>query len=260
MSSSQYTPVSDTKNSIYYHSANLAVIVTADFNANHAYRYYQAYGWAQARFGGCSGMPQDKIQDMAAFYDDQITDDAWNWYRINYLMHKPFAARPSWEQVAGRLGEILDDPALIVEYIGIRDNGSVDKTSWCKVGHTCNFILTLLYERIKYEDLHVNQNKKKNNATKAATETPWAPTDRWAAAHVLYSMLGGFQDDFAVDYRDRNHSRYVIEYRAAEKAGDINDVIKPCNKSLTPEQYQAQLLAKDASFLGRVASYFRAMA
>ncbi|KAK7740626.1 hypothetical protein SLS62_011067 [Diatrype stigma] len=223
--------------------------ITEKFNSEeYSYRYYQAYGWAQARLGASTVIDSSRVSDIAAFYDGEITDDAWRWYKINYMMHRPFASVPTWETVANRLGEILDDPLLLVQYIGVRPHGAVDKTGWCKVGHACHFILRLLWARLEHEDKLASQGKS----------SAWASVDRWAAAHVLYTLLSGLQDDEARHFRDTNHAHYVREYRAAEANGGVNPAIVPPN-SLTPEQYQKQLLDDDSSFLGRLAAYFRAM-
>lgn len=171
-------------------------------------------------------------------------------------MHRPFASMPPWETVANRLGEILDDPLQLVQYIGVRGHGDIDKRSWCKVGHACHFILRLMWARIQQEDtLATTAATQGANTTKSL---PWGSVDRWAAAHVSYTLLSGVQDDYAQQFKDDHHMHYVREFRAAEADGGVNPAIMH-PKSLTPAQYQKQMLDKDSAFLGRLASYFRAM-
>ncbi|RYO80928.1 hypothetical protein DL764_009833 [Monosporascus ibericus] len=177
--------------------------------------YYQAYGWAQGRLTTGTRIRDDVIRDIAGFYDSPELDEAWDWHRINYLMHVPFARLPPWEDVANHIDSILTQAVNVPQYIGIRKHYQTDRKAWGQLDHVCAFIFRLIYLRAEYEDGPQAQNDrtlglKRETGTNTRGEFSvankdyhirWEKVAKWAAARVLFDMFSVFQDDYARDFK-----------------------------------------------------------
>ncbi len=250
------------------------VIVTAEYNDKNWAAYYRGYGWAEGELDINGGNRHNVIADIAEFYDNQRTDHAWNWCRINFLMHTPFVSMPSWREVADHLATILDDPAHLPRYLGIRQNHEVLKIDWTIVDHVAEYILRLIYARLEFEDQQKSQTTRSAAAeaggatpnaaaasqTSAGTLLHWDKLDIWAAAYVLYDMLCHFQNNYALVFFERYPGNYLREYRNAQQAGGVNPLLEP-PPGVTPEEYQRQtILYNTATWRGRFTQYLKSLA
>ncbi|RYP83375.1 hypothetical protein DL770_005395 [Monosporascus sp. CRB-9-2] len=236
-------------------------MLASDFNIRYPWTYYQAYGWAQGRLTTGTRIRDTVIRDNAGFYDRAELDEAWDWYRINYLMHVPFARLPLLEDVANHIDRILTQAVNVPQYIGIRKHYQVDRKAWGQLNHVCAFILRLIYLRAEYEngpqaqkDRTLGLKRETGINTRGRFSVPdkdydirWERVDRWAAARVLFDMLSVFQDDYARDFKQQYPHNYLKEYNRAKRNGGVNPVIAP-PVNMTANQYQ-QILADNASTL-----------
>ena len=228
----------------------------AIFIANQPETFYQAVGWAQGRLNEDMPFAIGIAKDISEFYDHERVDQAWRWYRINHLIHTPFAIMPSWTQVVERIDEIRGgDLKVTLDYLGIREQHGIDKNAWSDVDHVCCFVLSLAYSRVIYE---AEENAKAGRGF-GIPYRPWSHIARWASLHALYSMLSQYQNEYAEDYLEKYPANYLHQYRSAESKGGVNPIVA-APYGLTPEAYMHQLNKHTTTFTGKLWSYFAAIA
>ncbi|OTA85985.1 hypothetical protein M434DRAFT_15962 [Hypoxylon sp. CO27-5] len=196
--------------------------------------YYRAYGWIDGAMEASEWRDVTwTLNDFAYFYHCPESADAFARFRDDYLRNHPLEKSPSWQEVVDAMERVLGQPERIPDFLHLRPDGLIDKSTWVREDHWVAYILRLLryrkmIERLDPANLDEFQTRVYNYARTFGRDNPfyyeWDACDKWVASYLLYAKLSHEKDVFTVKYIQEHPG--VIPPPPADVHPVVRDVVE----------------------------------